>query len=203
MKVKARVWDASVFSGKGVERVLVDTNIWLGMYFEEVTQGQAGDVYANYMDAIEKILNNGGTLYWSAFSYAEIANVIEGYYFKVYKELSGNDVSKKRYRHEMPRERLKVVTKAQQVWGEITATGKPLGDYVVGSYEIADLDIDYRNYAVDPYDLFLIRSIKEAGISYVITNDQDFVTVPGIDVITSHEKSLKVANSENMLQIEA
>lgn len=200
MKVKARVWNAEGFVADPGDQVLVDTNVWLFMHMEQATQSFTGDNVANgYMEVIDGLLEASATLKWSCFSYPEVANTIEGYCFDLFKSQSGQECSKKRYRHEMPTQRLKVVTKIQETWGAITKSGSPLGEYSVRASGLDDLTIDYRNYAVDPYDLFMIDSLKSHGLKYILTNDRDFLTVPGIEVITLHKSALVDAAGANML----
>ena len=63
-----------------------------------------------------------------------------------------------------------------------------------------DAIIDYRNWCVDPYDLFMIRSLSSDGVGFVLTDDKDFVTVPGIQVITLNRSALRAAKACGRLQ---
>ena len=56
-----------------------------------------------------------------------------------------------------------------------------------------DAIIDYRNWCVDPYDLFMIRSLSSDGVGFVLTDDKDFVTVLDHMPLHLHQFNLKLA----------
>lgn len=52
---------------------------------------------------------------------------------------------------------------------------------------------------LDGYDLFILEAISKAGVVKVITDDGDFVTVPGIQIFTANHPVIKTAQSQGKL----
>ena len=53
--------------------------------------------------------------------------------------------------------------------------------------------------ALDGYDLFMIEAMLKAGITQVITDDGDYVTVPGIQVFTANKNVVNLARVQGKL----
>ncbi|MEA5577670.1 hypothetical protein [Anabaena sp. UHCC 0451] len=54
------------------------------------------------------------------------------------------------------------------------------------------------NY-LDGYDLFILESMGQESIDKIITDDGDFVTVPGIQVFTANPRAIAAANNQGKL----
>ena len=52
---------------------------------------------------------------------------------------------------------------------------------------------------VDGYDLFILKIMENEGITKVITDDSDYVTVPNIQVFTANPTVLNEASSQDKL----
>ena len=202
MKTKARVWKADEFQVPKDFHVLIDTNVWLYMHMEEATQNftRDGNVANDYMEVIGRLLEGGATLHFSCFSFCEIAHVIENYFYELYKANLGREFPKKRYRHDLPRERLKVVTKIQEVWSAVVATGVAVADYPVAVDAMDGLVADFRNFSIDSYDLFMLDSMRHCNCSFLLTNDGDFLSVPNLDVLTLSRSALEIAEEARILR---
>jgi len=49
------------------------------------------------------------------------------------------------------------------------------------------------------YDLFYVEAMALAGLTQIITDDADFVTIPGITVFTSNRNAIELARSQGKL----
>jgi hypothetical protein len=52
---------------------------------------------------------------------------------------------------------------------------------------------------LDGYDLLILEAIDQAGIVNVITDDGDYVTVPGIKVFTANRNAIAAAANQGKL----
>jgi len=52
---------------------------------------------------------------------------------------------------------------------------------------------------LDGYDLFILETISRAGVVKIITDDGDFVTVPGIQVFTANKNVIDTARNQRKL----
>jgi hypothetical protein len=57
-----------------------------------------------------------------------------------------------------------------------------------------------RTQEVDGYDYLLLEAMQAAGIAYIITDDLDYITVPGITVFTANPTALDLARTHKKLQ---
>ncbi|WP_238360990.1 hypothetical protein [Iningainema tapete] len=59
----------------------------------------------------------------------------------------------------------------------------------------------FQTQLLDGYDLFILETMNKEGIVNVITDDGDFVSVPGIRVFTSNMNAIKAARSQGKLVV--
>ena len=57
----------------------------------------------------------------------------------------------------------------------------------------------FQQEKVDGYDLFILEAMKKNGITNIITDDGDFVTVPSIQVFTNNQNALFQAKKQKKL----
>jgi hypothetical protein len=51
----------------------------------------------------------------------------------------------------------------------------------------------FEGCPLDGYDIFYVNAMRNAGIDAVLTDDIDFIYVPGLRVFTANERALKLA----------
>jgi hypothetical protein len=201
MRVRASVVDIGSYVPKEADKFVVDTNVWLPLTYTTIGQVNVANhrtADASYEQFVKQALNSGCTLHWSPTSFCEIAHTIERTERDLYNATQRNAVGQKTYRHERDRERVRVITATKAAWRLVTnmATGIALN---LDDVAMADLAIDFNVRRVDAYDQFFITAMQQASVLNVLTNDKDFVTVPGICVMTSDPSALAAAGAESKL----
>lgn len=54
---------------------------------------------------------------------------------------------------------------------------------------------------LDGYDLLILEAMDKAGVTQIITDDGDYVTVPGIKVFTANSDAIAAAKSKGKLLV--
>ena len=55
---------------------------------------------------------------------------------------------------------------------------------------------DLQQYPMDGYDIFQLQAMKQGKATKIITDDADFVTVPGLEVFTCNLGLISLAKSQ-------
>jgi predicted nucleic acid-binding protein len=150
-----------------------------------------------YPSYINRILSVGASIFFSNLSLAELAHIIEKTEREIYAALHGK-INPKAYRHNLPKERSRVISELQAAWGQVNTMAKPLIeniDHVAANNALAR----FKKEKVDGYDLFFLESMKKNGILQIITDDGDFSSVSGIKVFTANQRVIAVAQKQNKL----
>ena len=194
LNVQAQVVDIQDDTPKHEEQFLVDTNIWIDLYYNPVsTPGSSYQDY-KYTSYINKARYAMSSLLYCGLSLAEIAHVVE----KKEWNIDLPELKLKDYRHNYPAQRDKVVRKVKNIWNNIKRTGKSANISINKDTAQAALT-RVQTQLLDGYDLFLVEAMNQAGIDKIITNDMDFVTVPDIVVFTANSNAIKAARSQGKL----
>jgi hypothetical protein len=191
---------------------LVDTNVWVFQVYmknppKQIEQRRKVGAYTKYLQQVRSI---GATPSYSGLILAELAHVIEREEGRIYARRNGIDLANsqvsrrfpKEYRHKYPVERAKVVAQIVTAWQEIKNIAIPLDLNITEETTNAALQ-RFKTQALDGYDLFLLEAIDRAGVDkvQVLTDDQDYSTVPDIQVFTSNLFVLQQAQQQNKLLV--
>lgn len=179
---------------------LVDTNVWYWLTYSRADLADARPkTYQtkDYPAYIGKAISAKSQLHRCGLSLAELAHLIERTEREIYSRSNG-DLGSKEYRHNHSTERANVVAEIQTAWNQVNTMAQTL-----------DLQIDEQatnaalsrlsSQPLDGYDLFILEAISKAGVVKVITDDGDFVTVPGVQVFTANHPVIKTAQSQGKL----
>jgi len=192
----AGVYDVRVDSPRASDRFFVDTNVWKFFAYANATTGQKGRPAAKaaYSKYLTDCLKAKATLYWSPLSYAELAHIVETVEMEIYnsavpahmacnhiKEFRSGDV-----------ERLTVVTELQIAWAQVSSLGTALPTPTDEDALKAAILL-FEGCPLDGYDIFYVNAMRNAGLDAVITDDVDFIYVPGLRVYTANAKALQQA----------
>ncbi|NES23343.1 MAG: type II toxin-antitoxin system VapC family toxin [Symploca sp. SIO3E6] len=196
LNVQAQVVDIQDDQPKQQDRFLVDTNVWLYLYYNRVsTPGYfyQDDKYTPYIDKARYVMSS---LFYCGLSLAEIAHVVEQ------KEWDADlpKLELKDYRHNYPAQRDKVVRKVKNIWNRVKRTGIS-ADISINQDTTQAALTRFQTQLLDGYDLFIVEAMSKAGIDKIITNDRDFVTVPGIKVFTANRNAIATARSQGKLVV--
>lgn len=179
---------------------LVDTNVWYWLTYTRASQAdQPPKNYQinDYPSYIGKAISAKSKLHRCGLSLAELAHLIERTEREVYSRSNGA-LGSKEYRHNHSTERAHVVAEIQTAWSQVNTMAQTLDlqiDELATNAALSRLSTQL----LDAYDLFILEAISKAGVVKVITDDGDFVTVPGIQVFTANYTVIRAAQAQAKL----
>ncbi|AFZ58529.1 PIN domain-containing protein [Anabaena cylindrica FACHB-243] len=198
--VKADVIDITVDSPQKGDIFLVDTNVWYWLTYPPASSPAIPTDqlnyrlnYSNYVTDTDAV---GGTLCCSSLSLAELSHIIER---EEQKLSTYRSINKKEYRHNYPSERSRVVSQVQKAWNQVQNTYAVLMNLTLNQATLNAALTQFSNQCLDGYDLFILESMRQESIDKIITDDGDFVTVPGIQVFTANPRAIAAANNQGKL----
>ncbi|WP_353932054.1 hypothetical protein WJM97_05580 [Okeanomitos corallinicola TIOX110] len=199
--VKADVIDITVDSPQKGDIFLVDTNAWYWLTYPpasslaNITQNQLNYRlnYSNYVTDADSV---GATLRCSGLSLAELSHIIER---EEQKLSTYHSINKKEYRHNYPLERARVVSQVQNAWNQVQNTYGVLINLTLDQATLNAAFHRFSTQSLDGYDLFILESMRQESIDKIITDDGDFVTVPGIQVFTANPRAIAAARNHGKL----
>jgi predicted nucleic acid-binding protein len=199
--IKAEVVDIRCDKPLPRDVFVVDTNALLWCFYANA--GSSNYIRQYQLDQYPKYLLSASSLSLSyvGLSLSEISHLIENIEYELYvkrKNIDRDNFRKKEYRHSYPEERKKVVREITAAWNAIKSFASLL--------EI-NVDEDTTNNALsrlstealDGYDLFMLEAMKKEGIYQIITDDGDFVNVPGITLFTANQNVIREAERQGKL----
>lgn len=195
-RIQADVVDIRHDRVRSSDRFLVDTNVWFWTAYPYGAPLPYQEIY--YLPYVQQAKSSSVQLYYSNLSLAELAHLIEKSERDVYSQTQQQDIETKAYRHNYPAERTNVVTQIRDVWNIVHAFAQTLPTSVDDTATDAAL-ARMPTEALDGYDLFIVEAMSSAGISQVITDDGDYVTVAGIQVFTANRNVLDQALAQGKL----
>jgi len=198
--VLANVIDIRLDAPKPDDIFLVDTNVWYWLTYTRASQApQPPRTYQinDYPAYIAKALSAKSSLRSCGLSFAELAHRIEKTEKDIYIRSSGN-IGSKEYRHNCASERTNVVAEVQAAWGQVKTMTDTVDVRVDESLTDAAL-LRFATQPLDGYDLFILEAISSAGVVNVITDDGDYVIVPGLQVFTANQNVISAAQNQGKL----
>jgi hypothetical protein len=215
MKIRADVVDIRNDSPLEGEFFLVDSNVWIWLFYERSGSSGLPDreqpqpyQVENYPNYIKEVRSHNGNLLRCDLCLNELSHRIEKVERLLFCNLNSTDntISIKRYRHGYPTERQKVVRTIRETWQEIRRISTSVDFHFSDDFTNGAL-ANLADRAVDAYDLFMIEAISQRNGRHpgsnstikVITDDGDFATVPGITVFTSNLTVIRQAGSQGRL----
>jgi predicted nucleic acid-binding protein len=179
---------------------LVDSNVWYWTTYSRAdlafTCPKAYQIN-DYPLYISKALSAKSKLLRCGLSLAELAHLIEKTEREIYTRAHGA-ITSKEYRHNYPAERANVVAEVQAVWSQVKTMAQTIEvqiDEILADAALSRLSTQQ----LDGYDLFILEAIAGAGIVKVITDDGDYVTVPGLQVFTANQNVIAAAQNQSKL----
>ncbi|MEH1862080.1 MAG: hypothetical protein V7L21_29670 [Nostoc sp.] len=127
---------------------------------------------------------------------AELAHNIE----QTEREIFSSTLKSKEYRHNFPAERAKVVAEVQAAWSQVISSA--VCTDVLVSEETSNAALTrFQTQLLDGYDLLILEAMDKAGVTQIITDDGDYLTVPGIKVFTANSGAIAAAKSKGKLLV--
>lgn len=200
--VCADVIDIRQDSPKSDDVFLVDTNVWYWLTYTRASQADRPPMsyqINDYPSYIAKALAAKSHLHSCGLSLAELAHRIEITELEVYARTTGFDKNKKKeFRHNHNSQRSNVITETKAAWSQVKTMAKTIGVQIDEPATDAAL-LRMATQPLDGYDVFILEAISNAGVVKVITDDGDYVTVPGIQVFTANQNVITAAQNQGKL----
>jgi predicted nucleic acid-binding protein len=194
--VQAEVVDIRSDAPKNDDIFLVDTNAWYWYTYTNASISSRSYQITEYPSYIAKAISANSLLLYCGLSLAELAHNIE----QTEREIFSSTLKSKEYRHNFPVERAKVVGEVQAAWSQVISSS--VCTDVLVSEETSNAALTrFKTQLLDGYDLLILEAMDKAGVTQIITDDGDFVTVPGIKVFTANSGAIAVAKSKGKLLV--
>jgi len=194
--VQAEVVDIRSDSPTKEDIFLVDTNAWYWYTYTNASISSRPYQINDYPSYIAKTISAKSLLLYCGLSLAELAHNIE----QVERNIFSPALTAKKYRHNFPIERAKVVAEVQAAWSQVTLIAVCTDILVSEDTSNAALT-RFQTQLLDGYDLLILEAMEKAGIKQIITDDGDYVTVPGIKIFTANAGAVAAATSQGKLVV--
>jgi predicted nucleic acid-binding protein len=194
--VQAEVVDIRSDQPKKDDIFLVDTNVWYWLTYTQASQSALPYQITDYPTYISKALSKKSLLLYCGLSLSELAHNIE----QTEREIFNSNLRPKEYRHNYPTERANVVAEIQAAWSQVTSIAVST-DITINEATTNTALTRFSTQPLDGYDLLILEAMEKAGIIQVITDDGDYITVPGIRVFTANQNAIAAASNQNKLLI--
>ncbi|MCD8487663.1 MAG: hypothetical protein LRZ84_13250 [Desertifilum sp.] len=194
--VQAEVIDIRSDQPKKDDIFLVDTNVWYWLTYTRASASANSYQITDYPTYVSKAFTTQALLLYCGLSLSELAHNIE----QNEKKIFDSTLKAKEYRHNYPSERANVVAEIQAAWSQVTSIAVST-DIIIDEAATNTALTRFLTQPLDGYDLLILEAMDRAGIMQVITDDGDYVTVPGIKVFTANRNVITAAGNQNKLLI--
>jgi len=183
---------------RAADKISVDSNVWYWYSYNDARFSRQPPrryqtrEYSKYLSKAEK----RASLFYCGLSLSELAHLIEQVEHSAFDP--GGLITNKDYRHNYAAERRNVMAKIRTSWSKVKNAASPLEVLINGSSTDTALSRLDR-VQVDGYNTFFLEAMDKASINQILTDDGDFVTVPGIQVFTANQNVLDAAYTQGKL----
>lgn len=202
LHVRARIVDIRSDQPTPDDRILLDTNVltWIvGCRSGQGTpqpQARHYQLY-NYPRYVTDALRAKAILYRCGVSFTELAHHIERTEFHYFLRRFPH-TSQKNFRHGHPKQRQAVTTQIHAAWNTVKSFTEPIGT-TMSDATITSVCRQLHSMAIGPFDLILLESMRDAGLSQLLSDDSDFATVDGLMLFTANPVILNAAKAQGKL----
>ena len=196
--VLAEVIDLRSDTPQDNDMFLVDTNVWYWLTYTQASTYSRPYQIRDYPAYIAKALTTKCLLSYCGLSVSELAHNIEQTERKIFNSRSSSNLKAKEYRHNYPTERANIVSEIEIAWSQVTSIAASTDITINEALTNTALN-RFKTQVLDGYDLMILEAMNKAGIDKVITDDGDYVTVPGIKVFTANQNAITAARSQGKL----
>lgn len=194
--VKAKVVDIRSDTPKKEDTFIVDTNVWYWLTYTKASTPTLLPKISIYSSYFSKALTVESFLLYNALSLAELAHNIE----KTERKIFSSTLNPKEYRHNHSAERTTVFNELEAAWSQVISIAVCTDILVNEATAEATLQ-RFKTQLLDGYDLLILEAMEKSGVKQIITDDGDYVNVPGITVFTANNSAITAATSQGKLLI--
>ncbi|TVP58175.1 MAG: hypothetical protein EA343_21835 [Nodularia sp. (in: Bacteria)] len=195
-KVEAEVFNIQSDTPKADDIFLVDSNVWYWYSYTNASKSALPYQISHYPTYVNQANIAGSLLLYSGLSLAELAHQIEENERKVFNPI----LRAKIYRHNYPEQRNKVVYEVQTAWSTVTSIAD-CAEILVDENTTNKSLIRFQTQLLDGYDLLMLEAMNKVGVKKIITDDGDYLTVPGIQVFTANNNFINTAKNQGKLVV--
>ena len=139
-------------------------------------------------------------MFYCGVNISELAHIIEKTLFDFFVDTRKKDKKYypsniKKYRHNYPQERKKVIRRIQSACHNIEKIAN-LVEVTLNYHTTRSLITQIQDSSIDGYDAYILEAMINSGINQIITDDGDFATVAGIIVFTANDGVITAAKSQ-------
>jgi hypothetical protein len=199
--IQAEVVDIRSDIPKQDDLFLVDSNVWY--WYSYTNASNPGLAYpalkyqiTYYPSYLGQAFASESLLLYCGLSLAELAHRIEN----IEKQLFSSALDLKTYRHNYPTERTKVVSEVNAAWSQVKSIAACTEIKIDENTTNASLN-RFQTQLLDGYDLLILEAMDKAGVTQIITDDGDYLTVPGIKVFTANRGAIAAAKKHGKLLV--
>jgi predicted nucleic acid-binding protein len=199
LKVQADVVDIGTDQPRKTDTFVADTNIWILFNYAPMTLVNSQSYRTtDYPPYLKKLRASGAKLAHSSLTLAELAHVIEGKEFDIWRKMPGNEDYRLKHFRRDDIERKRVLEEVEDAW-EATKAMSTCIDCVLDGLT-ADHTLErLRLYPLDGYDAMILAAMRGHDLKQLLTDDVDFVTVKGLTVFTANREAIRLAELQSRL----
>ena len=195
--IQAEIVDIDLDRPCAEDVFLVDTNVWYWMTYPRATS-HIPNLINKYQSYLGNTLSVGSKIYYSGLTQAELSHIIEKTEREIYERSLGSSIRAKEFRHNYPAQHSNTVSEIKAAWAQVSSLACPL-DITINSAMCTETLKRLITESVDGYDLFILESMKNNGVTQILTDDGDFCTVPGIRMFTRNKNVIDTARVQGKL----
>ena len=205
VNVRAEVVDVQTDAPDASDSFLVDTNVWFWTTYTRLSvippTGRVPAPYqvAAYPSYLAKAKSTNARIYWSGAAFPELVSLIERTEYDIFCKGS-TTTSLKEFRHNLITQRANVVAEADAAWNQVETIGSGLA-LRISAGEIAAARMTLGQCATDAYDALALSSAVAEGVTQVLSDDADLVSIPGVRVFTANRRTIALARNAGRLVV--
>lgn len=199
--VRADVVDLRKDTPRATDSFAIDTNVWYWVAYQRASQTPKPPAYYQtryYPNYLKSARRASSKLYTCGTTFSELAHRIETDEHKFFCATQCQPIVLKEFRHDYPKERQGVVDEIAIAWGQVVAMAKVLPLVLDDQAMMAAASL-FGQVGMDGHDVLAVHAMTQNGITQVITDDRDFLTVPGIVVFTANNGAIQAAQAAGKL----
>lgn len=199
--VRADVVDLRTDTVKPTDAFIVDTNVWYWLTYPRASRMPMPPAYYQtryYPNYLKNARKAGARLLYCGTVFAELAHRIESDERKFFNAKLVAPISGKDFRHNYPHERQDVQDEVAIAWGQVTSIAG-IAAVPLDAATISTTATLFGQVGLDGYDLIAVEAMRQNGVTHIITDDKDFLTVPGIVVLTANNAAVQAAQAAGKL----
>lgn len=201
MECKAKIYDLNKFNIEDIDKdtvIALDTNVLYWMHYSRCSIGARIPYQTQiYPNIIEELVENDIKLVTTIYNITELLYIIERHEHEIYNALNNSKVGKKEFR-AIDKER-KNVKNELYIVNEQIKSAYDIFEYPIEIIGLNEFINKFDSHSCDNFDYLILRHLKDNGITNILADDKDYITMDGITLYTANRNSVSSGRLENKL----